>query len=91
MAGYTGFSIGFVRNATAFIPVRTLIEAGINSVSMLSRTYQRYMEQSRGKFIVNEENIDKAKEFVLNSETEKKNTWNKIFARIQKEATMITS
>lgn len=44
MAGYTGFSIGIVRNSTAMIPIRTLIEAGINRVSMLDRTVHRMME-----------------------------------------------
>ena len=38
MAGYTGFSVGLVRNSVAYIPVTTLIEAGINRVSMLDRT-----------------------------------------------------
>lgn len=37
MAGYTAFSVGIVRNAVAFIPVTTMIEAGINNISMYDR------------------------------------------------------
>jgi 6-phosphofructokinase 1 len=52
MAGYTGFSVGLVRNSVAFIPVTTLIEAGQNNVSMFDRTLQRLMTQTRGKFMI---------------------------------------
>ena len=43
MAGYTGFSVGVVRNAVAWIPITTLIEAGVNRISMLERSWQRLM------------------------------------------------
>jgi len=43
MSGYTGFSVGVVRNAVAYIPITTLIEAGVNRVSMTERTWQRLM------------------------------------------------
>lgn len=39
MAGYTGFSVGSVRNAVVWIPVSTLIEAGVNRMSMLDRSW----------------------------------------------------
>ena len=39
MAGYTSFSVGVVRNAVAFIPITTLIEAGVNRICMLDRTW----------------------------------------------------
>lgn len=47
MAGYTGFSVGVVRNSVSYIPITTLIEAGVNRVSMLDRTWQRLMAQNR--------------------------------------------
>ena len=39
MTGYTGFSVGVVRNSVAYIPVTTLIEAGVNRISMTERTW----------------------------------------------------
>lgn len=39
MAGYTGFSVGVVRNAVAMIPVTTLIKAGGNRISMFDRQW----------------------------------------------------
>lgn len=39
MAGYTGFSVGVVRNAVVWIPISTLIEAGLNRISMLDRSW----------------------------------------------------
>lgn len=43
MAGYTGFSVGVVRNSVSFIPVTTLIKAGVNRISMFDRMWQRLM------------------------------------------------
>lgn len=43
MAGYTGFSVGVVRNSVAYIPVETLIKAGVNRICMFDRTWQRLM------------------------------------------------
>ena len=39
MAGYTGFSVGVVRNAVSLIPITTLIKAGCNRLCMLERTW----------------------------------------------------
>ena len=39
MAGYTGFSVGVVRNAVSYIPITTLIEAGCNRIILLDRTW----------------------------------------------------
>ena len=55
MAGYTGFSVGIVRNAVAYIPITTMIDAGINSIDMYERTWQRLMAQNRQTMMVNEE------------------------------------
>jgi 6-phosphofructokinase 1 len=41
MYGYTGFSIGSIRGSMAYIPVVTLMEGGINKVSLISRQWQR--------------------------------------------------
>lgn len=47
MAGYTGFSVGVVRNAVAMIPITTLIKAGVNNICLYERTWQRLMSQNR--------------------------------------------
>jgi 6-phosphofructokinase 1 len=39
MAGYTGFSVGVVRNSVAWIPVTTLIEAGLHRISIGDRSW----------------------------------------------------
>ena len=54
MAGYTGFSVGVVRNAVAYIPVTTLIKAGTNRICMLDRTWQRLMSQNRQLPMIND-------------------------------------
>jgi 6-phosphofructokinase 1 len=41
MHGFTGFSVGKIRNAMCFIPITTLIEGGSNKVSIRSRIWQR--------------------------------------------------
>ena len=41
MTGYTGFSVGIVRNAVSYIPINTLIEAGINQINVMGRTWTR--------------------------------------------------
>lgn len=43
MAGYTGFSVGTIRNTVAMIPINTLIEAGVNRINLGERTWQRLM------------------------------------------------
>ena len=53
MAGYTGFSVGIVRNSLVFIPVKTLVEAGVNQVSLLDRTWLRLMALCRQKSMIN--------------------------------------
>jgi 6-phosphofructokinase 1 len=65
MAGYTGFSVGIVRNAVAWIPVNTLMEAGINRISIIDRSWQRLMAQCRQKPFLNGENKNLAWEKIL--------------------------
>lgn len=61
MAGYTGFSVGVVRNSVSFIPITTLIKAGVNRISMYDRMWQRLMSQNRQVPMVNPENVEVAK------------------------------
>lgn len=39
MAGYTGFSVGIIRNSVSWIPVTTLIEAGTHKISIVDRSW----------------------------------------------------
>ena len=41
MTGYTGFSVGIVRNGVAYIPITTMIEAGVANIDLYDRTWQR--------------------------------------------------
>lgn len=45
MAGYTAFSSGIVRSAVAFIPIKTINQAGISNISVYDRAWQRLMGQ----------------------------------------------
>lgn len=54
MAGYTAFSVGVVRNSVSFIPISTLIKAGVNRLCMLDRQWQRLMSICRQLPMVNE-------------------------------------
>jgi 6-phosphofructokinase 1 len=47
MAGYTGFSVGIVRNSVCWIPITTLIKLGTNRLSIYDRIWQRLMSQNR--------------------------------------------
>lgn len=60
MAGYTAFSTGIVRNATSFIPIKTINQAGINKISIYDRTWQRLLGTIRQKPMVNDEFKQKA-------------------------------
>jgi len=39
MAGYTGFSVGIVRNSVCWIPIKTLIKLGTNRLSIYDRIW----------------------------------------------------
>jgi 6-phosphofructokinase 1 len=39
MAGYTAFSTGIVRSASCYIPIKTVIEAGVNKISTYDRAW----------------------------------------------------
>lgn len=83
MAGYTGFSVGIVRNTVAFIPITTLIKAGVNRVSMLERMWQRLMAMNRQTPMVNQGFEEKAKELVLLRRDEKQQIYNQILEEVK--------
>lgn len=83
MSGYTGFSVGVVRNAVAYIPILTLIEAGTNHCSMTERTWQRLMAQNRQKYMINDEHKDKAWEEIRKKTEERKALYHKILKRVR--------
>mmetsp|Transcript_48110 Transcript_48110/g.35310 ORF Transcript_48110/g.35310 Transcript_48110/m.35310 type:complete len:131 (+) Transcript_48110:914-1306(+) len=53
MSGYTGFSVGMVRDTVTFIPVQTLKERGMNRVDMTDRTWLRLMSLCNQKPMLN--------------------------------------
>ena len=83
MEGLTGFSVGIVRNAVAYIPVTTMIEAGIQRIDMLERTWQRLMAQNKQCQLVNDEFKDKAREQILLRREETLERFNKILKRVR--------
>jgi 6-phosphofructokinase 1 len=85
MAGYTGFSVGIVRNTVCWIPVTTLIKAGTNRMTITDRIWQRLMSQNRQRPMVNEEFEQKAKELVIERAMERTQAITKIIDGIRYE------
>ncbi|CDW89434.1 6-phosphofructokinase 3-like [Stylonychia lemnae] len=85
MSGYTGFSVGVVRNAVAYIPITTLIDAGVNRVSMTERTWQRLMAQNRQKYMINDDFKDKAWEVIRQKQEERKQVFRDILKRVRQQ------
>lgn len=85
MAGYTGFSVGVVRNSVTFIPITTLIKAGVNRISMYDRMWQRLMSQNRQVPMVNQENVEVAKQAVLKKHTDRKALFQKIVSEVKED------
>ncbi len=83
MAGYTGFSVGIVRNSVCWIPVTTLIKAGTNRMSMFDRVWQRLMSQSRQRPMVNEEFEKQAKDLMTQRTEDRNLIMRKIIADIK--------
>ena len=84
MSGYTGFSVGIVRNSVSYIPIQTLIEAGVNRVSMLERTWQRLMAQNRQKYMINDEYKDAAWDMIRERQVERRLKFKEIIQRVRK-------
>jgi len=93
MAGYTGFSVGIVRNSVCWIPVTTLIKAGTNRMTMTDRIWQRLMSQNRQRPMVNEEYEQRAKEMVLQKARERTEAITRIIdgIRYEKQASFLSS
>jgi hypothetical protein len=43
MYGFTGFTVGNIRNSLCYIPVTTMNEAGTNKVNLSARPWQRML------------------------------------------------
>jgi hypothetical protein len=83
MAGYSGFSVGIVRNSVCWIPVTTLIKAGTNRMSMTDRIWQRLMSQNRQRPMVNEEFEQIAKELVMQKDMDRRDVLVKLIDGIR--------
>lgn len=53
MYGYTGFSIGSIKNSLCYIPVVTMIDGGSNKVNLESREWQQMLSANRQPEFVN--------------------------------------
>ena len=82
MYGFTGFSTGSIRNSLAYIPVQTMMEGGSNRVNLSSRQWQRLLVANRQPEFVNDENLEKARERIQNSDNKRKACLKKIAFRV---------
>ena len=78
MAGYTAFSIGIIRNAVSFIPIKTINQAGINKISIYDRTWQRLLGSIRQTNMVNTEFQELAYQKIQDDENKRKETMQAI-------------
>ena len=74
MAGYTGFSIGIVRDVAALIPIKIIIESPIRRIDVLGRSWQRVLASTGQPQMVSPdlmykviEKIDKTKKEIHDS------------------------
>ena len=82
MAGYTAFSSGIVRNAVAFIPIKTINQAGINQISVYDRAWQRLLGQIQQKEMVNEKFREAAKAKIDQAQKDRDDKFEAIKKRI---------
>ena len=85
MAGYTGFSVGIVRNSVCWIPITTLIKLGTNRLSIYDRIWQRLMSQNRQKSLVNSEHEEKARESIVKTANERKALYEKVILDVRRD------
>ena len=85
MAGYTGFSVGIVRNSVCWIPITTLIKLGTNRLSIYDRIWQRLMSQNRQRSLVNSEYEEKARESIIKKADERKALFEKVIEDVKKD------
>lgn len=57
MAGYTGFSIGHVKDVDAIIPIKCIIESAKRKVDVTDRTWQRVLASTGQPLMVSQENL----------------------------------
>jgi hypothetical protein len=68
MYGFTGFTVGSIRNSMCYIPVELMMKSPSNKVRLLSRQWQRMLVANRQPEFVNEENLAQARARVLAAE-----------------------
>ena len=85
MSGYTGFSTGSIRNSVCWIPVLTMMEGGINKVSIQGRAWQRLISLNCQPSFVNVENIKVAEQVVLEAQRQKAACIEKIENRLKQK------
>lgn len=85
MAGYTAFTTGIVRNATSWIPITTINQAGVNKISVYDRMFNRLLGQLRQRPMVNKEFKKAAQDKIDADEKSKKDRFDTIVDRIRKE------
>jgi 6-phosphofructokinase 1 len=64
MAGYTGFSIGQVRNTDAIIPIKCINKAGQSKISIREREWQRLLASTGQPQMINDECLEDARQKV---------------------------
>jgi 6-phosphofructokinase 1 len=57
MAGYTGFSIGHVKDVDAIIPIKCINEFGVRRIDIFERTWQRVLASTGQPQMVKPENM----------------------------------
>lgn len=85
MAGYTAFSTGVVKDATSYIPIKTINQAGVNKISTFDRMFQRLLGAIKQRPMVNKEFEQKAKDKIQHEEDEKAKRMEAIKERIMQE------
>jgi len=85
MAGFTAFSTGVVRNATSYIPIKTINQAGVNKISVYDRMFQRLLSSIKQQPMINPEFAEKALERIRHDEEEKAKKFEAIRERIAQE------
>ena len=68
MHGFTGFSVGEIRNSMCYIPIKTLIEGGSNKVSIRSRVWQRLVSLINQPSFVNDDFKEASESRILKNE-----------------------
>jgi hypothetical protein len=74
MAGYTGFSIGHVKDVDAIIPIKCIIGSAKRKVDILDRSWQRVLASTGQPQMVSPENMKFVNEKIdrINKENKEK-------------------